>query len=156
ATLGAARSADAFPSVPPPLSFTTLLGLCTNGTALCTYTPGISNTLQAIVTGTTVTFSPACPVAQNKSVTGYTYTLNEIVSCSGVTDLTGTGTILYTSGQNSNWTIDSWTVTRFLGQGVGLLSGIVSNGPFNGARVWHFGLRAVANGSLCASANGVT
>jgi len=156
ATLGSARTAGAFPSVPPPASFTTLLGLCTSGTALATFTPGITNTLQAIRTDTTVMFSPAAPVAQNKAVSAVTLTIDQIVSCSGVTDLSGVSVIHYTSGQTSNWTIDSWTISRLLGQAALAVSGLITNGPFNSARVWQFGVRAVPDGSLCASATGVT
>ncbi len=141
--------------MPPPASFSTLLGLCTPGSGTTTYTPGITNTLQAIHLNGAVTFSP-CAVAQNKVVTGLTYSLDTISSCSDKTDASGTDTIVYTSGQNSKWTLDSWTATRMLGQYVGVDSGLITNGPFNGARVWAFGMRAINDPSTCASPSGVT
>src|SRR5262249_17707444 len=121
-----------------------------------TYTPGITNTLQAVRTVVTATFSSPCAVAQNKVVTAFTNTIDQIASCTGVTDLSGGGTIFYTSGQSSDWTIDSWTITRLLGQAVGVVSGLITHGPFNGARVWNFVIRAVNSPSLCAIAGGVT
>ncbi len=155
AALGAPHAARAFASVPPPANFSTLLGLCTPGSGTSTYTPGITNTLQAIHVNGNVTFSP-CTVAQNKVVTGLTYSLATISSCSEKTDASGTGTIVYRNGQDSSWTLDSWTATRLLGQYVGVDSGLITNGPFNGARVWVFGMRAINDPSTCASPSGVT
>ena len=156
AALGAPRAAGAFPSVPPPTGYTTLLGVCTPGIATVSYTPGVTNTLQLIHAEGTIPFLPPCPVAQNKVVTAFTYRHDVIASCSGITDLSGGGTIFYTAGQSSLYTLDSWTVTRLLGQAVSVVSGLISNGPFNGARVWQFSIRAVNNPGLCASASGVT
>jgi hypothetical protein len=156
AALGAPRAAGAFPSVPPPTGYSTLLGVCTPGIATVSYTPGITNTLQLIHLDGIVTFSPACPVAQHKAVTAFTYSYDVITSCSGTTDVSGTGEIHYTAGQTSDYTLDSWTATRLLGQGVAVFSGLITHGPFNGARVWQFVIRAVNDPSLCASANGVT
>lgn len=155
ATLGAPESARAFGPVPPPANFTTLLGVCTGGTGTGTHTPGVTNTLRPIHIDATVTFSTACAVAQNKTVTGLTYSLDTISSCSQKTDASGTGTIVYRTGQSSSWTLDSWTATRLLGQIVAVDSGLITNGPFNGARLWHFFIRTVNEPSLCASAGGV-
>jgi len=153
--LGMPESAAAFPSVSPPSSYSTLLGLCTPGTATTTYTPGLTNTLQPIHLSSNITFAP-CAVAQNKVVTGYHYAYDMIASCSAITDFTGWGTIFYSSGQNSVWTIESWTITWLLGQSIGVVSGLVTNGPFNGARVWSFFIRAVTDPALCATAGGLT
>ena len=155
AAIGAPEAAGAFGSVPPPSSYSTLLGLCTPGAATTSYTPGITNTLQAMRVDGTITFSP-CTIAQNKVVTGAINTMDVIQSCSSVTDRSGTGAIIYTAGQNSNWTLDSWTGTRLLGQKVGVSSGLITNGPFNGARVWQFGTRVTTDPSTCASPSGVT
>src|SRR6266545_3497967 len=148
--LGAPEAAGAFASMPPPTSYSTLLGICTGGAATNTYTPGLKNTLQNIHAVHATTFSP-CAVAQNKRVSGTAVSLDQIMSCSAVTDLSGTGVINYTNGQSSNFTVDSWTAYRALGQVTGASSGIISNGPFNGARVWGFVVRAVSDPSACAS-----
>jgi len=153
--LGAPEAAGAFGSVPPPTSYSTLLGLCTPGSGTATNTPGITNTLQAIHTVGTVTYSQ-CAVAQNKVVTDFTYSSNFIASCSSITDMSGTGVIHYSNGQMSNYTIDSWKATRLLGQVVGVASGLITSGPLNGARIWTFDTRTVTDPSICASANGVT
>jgi hypothetical protein len=155
AALSAPEAAGAFASVPPPTSYTTLLGLCSGGSITNTYTPGITNTLQPIHIDATTTYPP-CSVAQNKVVIGNIESLNTIMSCSSVTDRSGGGTISYSNGQMSTWTMDSWTATPALGQKVGVSSGLISNGPFNGARVWFFGSRLTRDPSQCASANGVT
>jgi len=156
AALGAPRSAGAFPSVPPPSGYTTLLGFCEGGIDKVTYTPGITNTDQTIQLAGSVTFSSPCAVTQNKAVTGYTYNYTQVASCSSVDDMSGTCVINYTSGQSSTWAMDSWFATRRIGQYVGIVSGIISNGPFNGARVWQFVIRNVDNPSLCATAGGAT
>ncbi len=155
AALGAPAAAGALASVPPPSSYSTLLGLCTPGSGTVSYSPGLTNILQAIHAEGTVTFSP-CAVAQNKVLTRYDYSTDRIASCSAQTDFSGTGVLVYTSGQSSNFTFDSWTTTRLLGQMVGVGSGLITNGPFNGARVWDFSMRTSRDPSACASASGVT
>src|SRR6266545_5754303 len=112
--LGLPESAAAFASVPPPSSYTTLLGLCTPGSGTSSYTPGITNTLQSVHVNNNVTFSP-CSVGQNKVVQSLSVSLDTISSCSSKTDAAGTGVISYTNSQMSNWTLDSWTATRLLG-----------------------------------------
>jgi hypothetical protein len=156
AGLGMPAVAGAFGSVPPPTGYSTLLGVCTSGAGTTSYTPGITNTLQAINFAVATTFSPPVAIAQNKQVAGFTLSGVETLSCSSVTDLSGTGVIRYTNGQSSTYTLDSWTATRVLGQCVGVASGLISNGPFNGARVWGFVGRTVNDPQTCASANGVT
>ncbi len=160
AALGAPDAARAyaavpFADVPPPTNFSTLLGLCTPGTGITTYTPGVTNTLQAIHAGDAVTFSP-CAVAQNKTITAMNDGFDSIESCSGRSDFGGGGEIVYTAGQNSSWTLDSFTGSRLLGQQVGVVSGLITNGPFNGARLWKFCIRTVNDPSTCASASGLT
>jgi hypothetical protein len=155
AALSLPDTAAAFASVPPPSSFSTLLGLCTPGSGTTSYTPGITNTLQAVHVTDSITFL-ACAVAQNKIVTGLTESLDTLSSCSQKTDASGTGTISYRNGQMSTWTLDSWTATRLLGQYIGVNSGLIANGPFNGARVWVFNIRAISDPSTCASFSGIT
>jgi hypothetical protein len=150
----AAAASDACPGL-PPTTFSTLLGICTGGTGTTTYTPGITNTLQAIHNNDSVTFSP-CTLAQNKVVTSMTDSFDFIGSCAGNTDIHGGGTILYSNGQTSTWTLDSCNGTRVIGQFVGVVSGLITNGPFNGARVWKFASRPVNDPSVCARASGVT
>ena len=155
AVFGAPDAAGAVGAVPPPSNYTTLLGLCTPGSVTVTYTPGITHTLQAIHSVATVTFSP-CAVAQNKVVTAYNYSHDDIQSCSRVTDVSGPGVIVYANGQSSTWTVDSWTATRLFGQLVGVVSGIISNGPFNGARVWDVHNRTTRDPSACSKPGGLT
>jgi hypothetical protein len=155
AALGAAEAAAAFGPVPPPSSYTTLLGLCTPGSGTTTYTPGVTNILQPIHIDATVIYPP-CAVAQNKTVMQVRSSIDLIASCSGQTDQSGTSTIAYGSGQNSSVTTDSWSSTRLLGQAVAVSSGLITNGPFNGARAWHLTMRNVRNPGACASAGGVT
>ena len=154
AALGLPESAGAFASVPPPASYSTLLGLCSPGSGTSNYSPGITNTLQSVHVNNTVTFSP-CTVAQNKVVATLSISVDTISSCSSKTDASGGGVISYTNGQMSTWTLDSWTATRLLGQLLAVDSGLITNGPFNGARVWVFNTRAVNDPSVCASANGI-
>jgi len=156
AALGAPRAAGAFPPVPPPVGYSTLLGLCMGGIDTVTYTPGITNTSQMIHLDGTVTFSPPCAVAQNKMVTGYIYSYDQFASCSSVEDMSGTCVIHYTAGQSSEWTMDSWFATRRIAQYVGIVSGLITNGPFNNARVWQFIIRSVDDPSLCATKSGAT
>lgn len=150
----AAAASDACPGL-PPTSYNALLGLCSPGTGTSVYTPAIKNTLQTIQNNDTVTFSP-CAVAGNLVVTGLRDSFVMIASCSGVTDLSGGGEILYSNGQRSRWTLDSCNGARLLGQQVGVVSGVITNGPFNGARLWKFSTRAVNNPSICASSGGLT
>ena len=154
AALGLPESAAAFASVPPPSSYTTLLGLCTPGSGTSSYTPGITNTLQSVHVNNNVTFSP-CSVGQNKVVQSLSVSLDTISSCSSKTDAAGTGVISYTNSQMSNWTLDSWTATRLLGQLLAVDSGLITNGPFNSARVWVFNTRAVSDPSVCATSSGI-
>ena len=156
AALGAPRVTAAFPAVSPPSDYTTLLGLCEGGVDIVTYTPGITNTDRVIQLAGTVTFSPPAAVVQKKFVTGYTYNYTQFASCKSVDDMKGTCVIRYTSGQSSTWAIDSWFATRRIGQYVGIVSGIISNGPFNNARVWQFIIRSVDDPSLCLTASGAT
>ena len=155
AAIGGPTIAGASSSSPPPATFTTLLGLCAQGSVSETYTPGVTNTLQSIQTSGSVTFSP-CAVAQNKVVTGVQFTYSGIGSCSQVTDAGGSGVIIYSGGPSSNYTLDSWQISRLFGQAVGVMSGVITNGPFNGARMWGFGTRVHSNPSTCATSGGIT
>ena len=156
AALGAPRVTSAFPAISPPSDYTSLLGLCEGGVDTVTYTPGITNTDQVIHLAGTVTYSPPVAVAQNKVVVGYTYTYTQFASCKSVDDMSGTCIIRYTSGQTSTWSIDSWFATRRVAQYVGIVSGVITNGPFNNARVWQFIIRSVDDPSLCSTAGGAT
>ncbi len=151
---GAAPTSDACPGL-PPTTFGTLIGVCTAGSGTTAYTPGMTNTLQAIQVADSIKFS-ACLVSQNKTITGMTDTFALIGSCAAHTDIHGGGLIIYSAGQNSSWTLDSCNGTRVLGQLVGVVSGLITNGPFNGARVWKFATRDTNNPAVCASASGVT
>ena len=154
AALGLPESAGALASVPPPASYTTLLGLCTPGSGTSHYTPGITNTLRSVHVDNNVTVTP-CAVAQNKVVVAASISNDTISSCSSKTDASATGVINYSNGQASTWTLDSWTATRLLGQLLAVDSGLITNGPFNGARVWLFNTRAVNDPSICASSDGI-
>jgi len=155
ATFGANESAGAFAAVPPPTSYSTLLGVCTQGSGTTTFTPGITNTLQAIHVDASVTF-PSCAVAQNKVITRYTSSLDTISSCSNKTDASGTGAIFYSDGQTSTWILDSWSTTRLLGQSLIVNSGLITKGVFNGARFWHFVILTHNNPAACATGGGIT
>src|SRR6266545_6591774 len=153
--LGMPESAAAFPSVSPPSSYSTLLGLCTPGTATSTFTPGLTNTLQAIHVDASITFSP-CAVAQNKTITGMRDSFDSIQSCAAQTDSSGGGAIYYTNGQTSTWTMDSWGGSRLGGQYSGACSGLITNGPFNGARLWKFIMRTARDPADCSRGGGLT